>query len=414
MNGPKGRSAVDGRSPSSQSVPVSQIATSARRADLDWIRVAALGLLILYHVGLVFAPWDWHVHSPHYVEELGYAALAMNPWRLTLLFLVSGAAVRLMSRRRTAGAVLKGRAARLLPPLAFGVLVLVPPQSWIEAVEKGSWSAGLGAWWLREFSLTGVANGVPLNHLWFVLYITAYSLVAVALLHRPRWLAALESLLVRGLSGWRLLVLPVIYLAVVRQLILPWVGVTNQIQHDWYNHAVSLIAFLLGFAVADRAEVWAALERARFKALALAAVALPLLIAMEMHPGGRAFGGTVKNAVFALDQWATIAAILGFASVHLRRAHSPLLGYLNQAIFPCYLAHQTVLVLAAHLTIHRNLPPALEALVLVLATLGGSLLVYEAVRRIDLIRPLWGLKRLGKATSAPQAADASATSAEPA
>lgn len=175
------------------------VARAARRADLDWIRVAALGLLILYHVMLVYAPWDWHVHSRHHFAWLGLAALVTNPWRLTLLFLVSGAAVRLMARRRTAREVLVQRAARLLPPFAFGVLVLVPPQSWLEAVDKGSFHGSLDQWWLTEFSPAGIANGVPLNHLWFVLYICAYSLVAVGLLARPALLARIENATVLSL-----------------------------------------------------------------------------------------------------------------------------------------------------------------------------------------------------------------------
>ena len=43
-------------------------APTQRRADIDWIRIAAFGVLILYHVGLVYAPWDWHVRSPHTIE----------------------------------------------------------------------------------------------------------------------------------------------------------------------------------------------------------------------------------------------------------------------------------------------------------------------------------------------------------
>lgn len=366
--------------------------------------MTALGLLILYHVGLVYAPWDWHVHSPRSYQWLGYAALVTNPWRLTLLFLVSGAAVRLMSRRRGAGEVLKARASRLLPPFLFAVLFLVPPQSWIEATEKGSWSAGLVAWWMKEFSWAGLANGVPLNHLWFVLYIIAYSLAAVALLARPALLAALERGLLRALSGWRLLVVPILFLGALRFLVYPHIGITNQIQHDWYNHGVSLSAFLLGFALAERPELWRGLEQIRWVALGLAALALPLLIGFEMHPGGAAYVGIPRAVVFSLDQWATIAAVLGFASRHLRQAQGPVLTYLNQAIFPCYLAHQTLLVIAAHLLIHRGLPALFEALLLVLATLGGSLAVYEAVRRIDMIRPLWGLKRLPKAAPATPAA----------
>ena len=75
--------------------------STERRLDLDWIRIGAFGLLILYHVALVYAPYDWHVHTTHTFPWLHEALLISNPWRLTLLFLVSGAALRLMSRRLT-------------------------------------------------------------------------------------------------------------------------------------------------------------------------------------------------------------------------------------------------------------------------------------------------------------------------
>ena len=44
----------DAASPASQAVP-------ARRVDLDWIRVGAFGLLILYHGGMFYVPGDGHV-----------------------------------------------------------------------------------------------------------------------------------------------------------------------------------------------------------------------------------------------------------------------------------------------------------------------------------------------------------------
>ena len=74
-----------------------------RRYDLDWIRVGAFFLLILYHVGMFYVPWDWHVKSPHPVDELELAMFLTNPWRLTLLFLVSGAATRFMADNVTVG-----------------------------------------------------------------------------------------------------------------------------------------------------------------------------------------------------------------------------------------------------------------------------------------------------------------------
>lgn len=369
------------------------VSPSARRADLDWIRVGAFGLLILYHVALVYAPWDWHVHSRHYMEWLRDGALVTNPWRLTLLFLVSGAALRLMARRLAPAGVLKARIARLAPPFLFGVLVLVPPQAWIEAMAKGSFHQGLPAWWVSQFSLPNLPT-VPLNHLWFVLYIAVYSLIAIALLARPRALARLEAALAWATSGWRLLVLPIAYLAVVRHLLFWRWGLSNHLTSDWYNHAISLAAFLAGFALVGNEGFWRNLERQRWISFGVALVALPLLMALEVHPGGMAFGGKVKVGMYAIDQWATIAAILGFGSRHLRRADSPTLRYLNQAIFPCYLAHQTLLVAAGFLLLPVGLPLWVEAPLLAAITLGGSLAVYELVRRIDPIRPLWGLKPL--------------------
>eukprot|EP01030_Chromulinospumella_sphaerica_P021758 gene21758-21714_t len=223
--------------------------SNSRRADLDWLRIGALGLLILYHVGLAYTPWDWHLNSKHrfgFMEEL---VLLTSPWRLTLLFLVSGAALRLMSRKYDAREVLKQRFARLAPPLLFGALILVPPQGWAETTAKDGYTGSVLDWWLSEFSLKGWADGIPINHLWFVLYIAAYSLVAVALLTRPAWIARAEAWLARTLTGWKLLVLPILYLAIVRQWLFPWFGLNNQIQHDWYNHASSLGVFLLGFLI---------------------------------------------------------------------------------------------------------------------------------------------------------------------
>lgn len=52
---------------------------SVRRYDLDWIRVGAFGLLILYHVGLVYGVYGWHVHSVHTFEWMREAILITNP-----------------------------------------------------------------------------------------------------------------------------------------------------------------------------------------------------------------------------------------------------------------------------------------------------------------------------------------------
>ncbi|WP_288757996.1 acyltransferase family protein [uncultured Brevundimonas sp.] len=372
-----------------------QAAPSIRRYDLDWIRVAAFGLLILYHVGLVYGVYDWHVHSVHTFEWMREAVLVTNPWRLTLLFLVSGAALRFMTLRRTPREVARARFARLGPPLLFGAAVLVPIQSWIEARDKADWPGGLDgylAWMQREFGWSGLADGVPVNHLWFVVYIAAYSAVAILLWRRAGLIDRLGDALERMLRGPRLLVVPILYLVAIRIALFPIFGLTNNLPFDWYNHALSLGAFLFGFAVVGRESIWRGFERWRWVAVGLAVVALPIMMLQVWHPGGRAFFGVPKAIVYGVDQWAVIAAILGFGSRWLRDWSSPVLTYLTEATFPLYLAHQTVLVVAVWIIRPARLPAGLEALSLIAATFLGSLLIYEIVRRIDPIRPLWGLK----------------------
>lgn len=367
---------------------------SFRRHDLDWIRVVAFGLLILYHVGLAYGPYDWHLNSDHVLVWIREAILITNPWRLTLLFLVSGAAIRFMTLRRTTGEVARVRIARLGPPLVFGVLVLVSIQSWIEAMDKTGFTGGYLAWLWREFSPSGLANGVPVNHLWFVVYIAVYSAVIVSLMTRPGWITAIETRIGPFLAGWRVLVIPTIFLILIRTTLYPSFGITNHLLNDWYNHALSLGAFLFGFFAVRQDSIWRDLERFRWIGLGVAVCALPLMMIQFSHPGGGAFMGVPRNLVVAIDQWAVITAILGFASRHLRGASGPVLNYLNDSVFTLYLAHQTVLVAALWLIRPATLPVWIEGPLLVAITVGFSLAIYEAVRRIPLLRPIWGLKPL--------------------
>jgi murein DD-endopeptidase MepM/ murein hydrolase activator NlpD len=78
---------------SGEPLPVTSLTptpSAARRIDLDWIRILAFASLILYHVGMYYVTWGWHVKSPHASHLAEPLMMLVNPWRLSLLFLVSG------------------------------------------------------------------------------------------------------------------------------------------------------------------------------------------------------------------------------------------------------------------------------------------------------------------------------------
>ena len=130
-----------------------------RRTDLDWLRIGAFGLLILYHVGVFYAPAPFAVGawSPRPLPWLVVPMLALSPWRLLLLFVISGAATRFMADRLATGALFASRSVRLLVPLVFGVLVIVPPQAFVQVLERYGYHGGFLAFWAATCSATAAS-----------------------------------------------------------------------------------------------------------------------------------------------------------------------------------------------------------------------------------------------------------------
>src|SRR3546814_19567667 len=99
---------------------------------------------------MYYVSWDWHVKSPGAGPTIEPLMMLTAPWRLSLLFLVSGAATAFLIGKSASG-FLCARSWRLLVPLAFGLLVLVVPQAYYAVVEKlpGGSPEGDPAFWGR-------------------------------------------------------------------------------------------------------------------------------------------------------------------------------------------------------------------------------------------------------------------------
>lgn len=381
--------------------------SSTRRHDLDWIRVAAFGLLVLYHVGMYYVGWDWHVKSPAAGPALEPFMLLTSPWRLSLLFLVSGAASAFLLGRRPQG-FLGERTRRLLVPLLFGMAVLVVPQAYYEVVEKlpGGYHDGFWAFYGRYLDADQTfCDGddclvLPTwNHLWFLPYLWVYVVLAWGAFRcaGPRVRAAVRAGLERVPSGAGVLWLPMLWLVAARLLLASRFESTHALVDDWYNHAQYLPLFLLGFAVARSEAFWDAVRRQRWPALALAVATYAFVVwcwygsgYSEQNPPPETLRRLARVG-WAVNQWAAIVAILGFGQ-RLRHADGPVLRYLVPAVLPVYMLHQTIIVVVAHNLQPLRITPAVEGPLLVVATFAACFAGYEIARRVRWLRPLFGLK----------------------
>lgn len=380
--------------------PVAPPASLDRRLDLDWLRIGAFGLLILYHVGMFYVTWDFHVKSSRASDAIEPLMLLSNPWRLLLLFIISGAASRFMLDKMPASTFAGSRMWRLLPPLVFGMLVIVPPQTWLEIVQKLDYTGSFADFY-GLYIQPGVhwrIDGEPLvtptwNHLWFVVYIAVYSLVlipaATLVRHIPRALAA--PLL------WppALLVAPILLIFALRITLFDIFGDTHALVDDWHNHALYFSGFLAGYAIAKNAAFFAAAERLRWIALGLGVAAWLFWQAGDDYLEarlGEEWAALVVRLLRSTLAWAVILALFGFGSRHLRGHDGPVRRYLTDAIFPFYIIHQTVIIAAGAYLDPLQWPLWIEAPVLIATTAAACFLGYEIVRRMAVLRPLFGLK----------------------
>jgi surface polysaccharide O-acyltransferase-like enzyme len=366
----------------------------ARLDFLDALRLLALGVLIAYHVGMYYVTWDWHLKSPFANTGLEPWMRLVNPWRMSLLFLISGA-VTAIQLERGAPEWLGVRLRRLGLPLVAGVLVIVPPQSYWQVVEQMGYRGSY-----LEFLLlylgghgdfckpAGPCLTLPTwNHLWFLPYLMAYTLVLWASVRvAPRWMDRAGHQLSGTLSFLSLLVVPWLVLAVSRLALRPWFDVTHALLDDALAHAQYLPAFLAGAILSRTPGAWPAIARLRVSALLVMLGAWVVLLAAQDMPV------PLHRAAYAAQQWGGVVAVLGFGWVHLGQPKA-WLRWLTHRIFAVYVLHQTLIILLAVALRPLALQPAAEGPLLIACTVLGALAIVRLCETVKPLRPWLGLPR---------------------
>lgn len=379
-------------------------AMTGRQYGLDWLRIGAFALLILYHIGMFFVPWGWHVKAAAPAEWAVWPMMAVNPWRLMLLFVISGIVSRaLLAKLATPGGFARSRSVRLAVPLLAGMVLFVAPQPWFELRDRGAYDAGFLHFWLHDYFEFGGSRGTPLptwNHLWFVAYLWAYSLALAGLAALPaRLRARLQDGFDTLFCGWRLVALPIAWLAFARLVLHPVFGETHALLDDPYAHAIYGFAFFFGVALARSANAWGTILANWRALLGLAAIACAVMFAAHGFGDGTPAGETARPLARAVVAWSTILGLLGFAQTRLHH-DGPVRRYLTEAIFPYYIAHQTIIIAAGFWLKQTGAGNALAFGVILLTTMLGCALTYEIARRVSWLRPLLGLKPQPASTQA--------------
>ncbi len=377
-----------------------------RRYDVDWLRTISFGVLILYHVGMYYvADWGWHIKSNDTYSWLQDIMMLTNPWRMSLLFFISGLVLAIVQQKYSAIDLVKLRSKRLMLPLLFGMFVICVPQIYFEALSQNLIKPGFFEFWweysnprtelLKEHHT--VIGLLTWNHLWFLPYLWLYSCIFIVFhkqvkkLGESEWLSTRSNLLV--------------FISVILGLALLWVLVrknyppTNALVNDWYNHGKYLLAFSFGYLFVLQKQRWDLTVEKRRLFLLLGILTYSFIV-LNMHGVFGSYAQQMESnnwirlgfgIVFSVNHWAWIFCVVGFASILLNRP-SKQLSYASDAILPWYILHQTLIIVFAWWLKPLDLNPLLEATLLILFTTFGCLIGYEIIKRNKVLRLVCGLK----------------------
>ena len=369
-----------------------------RRSDLDWLRVLAFGLLILYHSGMAWSGWPWHLNS---AESLGWLREAMrflNRWRMPLIFLVSGGAIALALGQRTGGAFARDRLRRLLLPLGFGMIVLVPPQVYAERLYGGRFTGSFLDWLPQAFVGIYPNGNTSWHHLWFVAYVLVLTFILLPyfLWARTERAGVLQSALAKAMGRFFLHWSMALPLAASIFWLVPISRNPNGLFGDWYGLVTYGVLLLYGGFVFGTPEMLAVLNRQRWLSLAVGVASYVLLYTIyfqgEVLPRIASADRPIYAVLSGVNTMAWLFAAVGFANRYLTM-RPRFLGVATEAVYPFYMIHQTVTVIAVYWLLKLDVPSVAGFLIAAIATFGVTALLYVGlVRPVPLLRPLFGLK----------------------
>jgi glucan biosynthesis protein C len=378
--------------------------TTQRQTYLDWLRIISIMLVLFFHSAMPYVAEDsWHIKNHETSNLMMESNFFLHLFRMPLLFFISGTVSYFMMQRRSSLNFIGLRFRRLFIPLMVGMFIVVPPQIYMERLNNGY----TGSYW--QFYKT-VFNFIPYpkgsfswHHLWFIAYLFIYDIIFAPLF---AWMASPKSIgfkekLSTLAAGKR------IYLIMLPGII--WYALlsnkypeTNDLMHDGCYFVYWLLFLLAGFICILQPKLMDSLQVNRRFALTigfLSLVALNYLRWNQIEPQHVQWYAQHPLFIYLFDAlrpiiaWSWVLALVGYGKHYLNVKHKAL-NYLNQAVYPFYILHQTFIVMLIYYIVQLPNESILSKYIYTVGfTFFITILTYHLlIRPFALTRFLFGMK----------------------
>lgn len=373
-----------------------------RRYDLDWLRVLAVLVLIYFHTAAIFYTGDlgeFYVKNNLSSYELKCFILFIHQWHMPLFFLLSGSATWFALSSRTVGEYVIERFKRLFIPFLFGTLVIVPPQVYYRLLSNPDYQKSYPQFYRQFFNGIRPQGNFEWGHLWFVIYLFVFSLIALPLfLHlRQRVSQDLLSKLAKFLEKPGAIFLLALPLALVEGTLRPrWSGFQN-LYDDWANFFLYIFYFIYGYLICADARLGPTIDRHLRIALIMAVTFMSVLFRLWVSDFLPNRGYSLEYVSYQMfrgvNSWFWVVTLLGIGRRYLN-FNNRVLQYAGETSYPFYILHQTVVVAIGFYVVGWNISIMEKFLIISTTSLVATIVLCDLLVRINVVRFLFGLKAI--------------------
>lgn len=371
---------------------------SERQYYIDWLRILLILSVFLFHIGMIFNSWDWHVKNDVTAGSksvLWYIMVFMHEWRMPLLILISGAGTYFALGKRTSWQYLGERFKRLFIPLLVGIFTLVPVQVYIE---KSAQFDSLLAYYPHMFDGIYPEGNFSWHHLWFIAYLFFIALVISPFLNffRSGQFDLFIGKLARIVSkkfGANIFVMPLL----LSQLLLrPYFQEnTHGLFDDWAEVVYFILFFLSGFILLSNNHLTESVRKQKWLYLIEALTTSIVLVTVPYM-----FDEKARNLLWdSLEPFVAFSCgltAIGFAKQYLTK-NNKLRKLANEAIYPFYLLHQPVIVVVGYYMVQWDISVLAKVLLITLSSFTITAAIYwYLIRPYNALRFIFGMKIIRK------------------
>lgn len=367
---------------------------------IDWLRVLAMISIFLFHCDRFFNFGDFHVKNDVTSLLSSLHIAFFDQWMMPLFFIISGAAAYHALRFRTAGRFVTERILRIFLPFAIlGLFVTSPPQIYLDRLTHSQFTGTFFEFFPHyfdgfvEFGGNFAWHGM---HLWYLLYLFLFSLIALPLfLPRKKTGKSLISGLATSFENPMALLLLFLPLAAI-DILIDALGMGFSRGTGGWSFLSYLPLFIYGYLIFSNTRIQETISK-------YSTITLIIAVVLSIYGLGMRFGvkssltfGTpfyiLTMCVRGLRAWCWIIAILGFGKRCLN-FNNPFLGYANEAVLPFYILHQLIILIIGFFIVRWNLGILWKYLIIVISSFAAIMVIYQLlIKRINILRFLFGMR----------------------